>query len=159
MKFSHLSFLKSPNHPGSQDLLSKNLLKNSLELKFGSDKNKEAVLFFINALSTEPFHFQVDQPFKLNAIFHGKFSNQVIDESVDAHTHCITFGQTSLLHVKDLFGAYLRYASLVLDGIIITLYGNCRISVSLTVTIDKQTIAFSIVFTFFQMPGDLDNPR
>ena len=81
---------------------------------------------------------------------------QVIDESVDAHTHCITFGQTSLLHVKDLFGAYLRYASLVLDGIIITLYGNCRISVSLTVTIDKQTIAFSIVFTFFQMTGNLD---
>ena len=61
------------------------------------------------------FHFQVDEPFELDAIFHGKFPDKIIDETIHAKTHGFPFVHSSLLHVENLLGAYFRNACLVLN--------------------------------------------
>src|SRR5436190_5185303 len=79
-------------------------------------------------LSDRAFHLQLDQPFELDAVFHGELAHEIVDEPVHAQAHRLRFAQTALLHVENLLGANLADAGLVLDGITSAAHGNCRIS-------------------------------
>jgi hypothetical protein len=51
-------------------------------------------------LSDRAFHLQLDQPFELDAVFHRKLADQIVDETVDAQAHRLRLGEAALLHVK-----------------------------------------------------------
>ena len=54
-----------------------------------------------SALADAAFHFEVDEAFKFDAVFHRELAGEVVDEAVDGEAHCLAFGETALLHVED----------------------------------------------------------
>src|SRR3954467_11303326 len=81
------------------------------------------------SLPDRAFHLELDQPFELDAVFHRKLAHEIVNETVHAQAHRLRLAQTSLLHVKNLFGANLAHTGFVLHGVTGAAYGYRRISV------------------------------
>src|SRR2546423_71941 len=107
-------------------------------------------------LADRAFHLKLDQALQLHAVFHRELANEIVDESVHAQAHGLRFGQPALLHVKDLLGAYLADAGLVLNGVAGAADGDRRISVRATRRVDQQRIALGIVFAVLEVLRDLN---
>src|SRR5262245_24437562 len=75
------------------------------------------------------FHFEVDEAFQLDAVFHRELADEVVDEAVHAEAHRLRFGEAALLHVEDLLGGNLRDAGLVLAGVAGAAHGDRGIRV------------------------------
>ena len=96
-------------------------------------------------LSDRAFHLQLDQPFELDAVFHRKLADEIVDETVDAQAHRLRLGEAALLHVKNLLRAHLAHAGFMLNGIARTAHGDRRIRVRARGRIDKQRVALGVV--------------
>src|SRR5262249_33519464 len=88
-------------------------------------------------LSDRTFHLQLDQPFELDAVFHGKLADEIVDESVNAQAHRLRLRETALLHVENLLGAHLANTGFVLNGVTGTAHRNRWISVRPRSRVDK----------------------
>ena len=88
-------------------------------------------------LPDRAFHFELDQPFELDAVFHWKLAYEIVYEPVHAQAHRLRFAQTALLHVENLVRANLADASFVLHGVTSPADGDCRIGVRARCRIDK----------------------
>src|ERR1700731_2970065 len=80
-------------------------------------------------LPDRTFHLEIDQTLQFNAVFHRKLAYEIVDKSIHCETHCLTFAQAALLHIKDLFGANLAYRCFVLGSITGPANGNSRIGI------------------------------
>src|ERR1700687_890276 len=92
-------------------------------------------------LSDRAFHLELDQSFQFDRVFHRKLTNEVVNKAVHAQAHRLRFGQTALLHVKDLFGADLADARFVLHRVAGAADSDCRISVGAAGGVAPQSVA------------------
>jgi len=102
-------------------------------------------------LSDRAFHLELDQAFQLDRVFHRKLADEIVDEPVHTQAHRLGFGQTALLHVKDLFGADLADAGLMLHGIAGPADGDCGVGVGQTGRIDQERITLGVVLAMLEM--------
>src|SRR5206468_5059321 len=107
-------------------------------------------------LSDRAFHLQLDQPFELDAVFHRKLADEIVDKTVHAQTHGLRLAETALLHVENLLRAHLADTGFVLDGIACAAHGDSRIRVGPRRRVDKQRVALGVVFTMLQMFRHVD---
>jgi len=96
-------------------------------------------------LPDRAFHLELDQPFELDAVFHGKLAHEVIHEPIYTQTHRLRLAETALLHVENLVRANLADAGFVLHGVTSPAYGDCRIGVRARRRVDQQRVALGIV--------------
>src|SRR6478609_1232439 len=96
-------------------------------------------------LSDRAFHLQLDQPFELDAVFHGELAHEIVDEPIYAQAHRLRLAQTALLHVENLLRADLANAGFVLDGVARAAHGDRRISIRARRRVDEQRVALGIV--------------
>ena len=80
-------------------------------------------------LPDRAFHLELDQPFELDAVFHGELAHEIVDEPVHAQAHRLRLAQTALLHVENLLRADLANTGFVLYGVASAAHGDRRISV------------------------------
>src|SRR3954452_4228887 len=97
------------------------------------------------SLPDRAFHLELDQPFELDAVFHGELAHEIVNETVYAQAHRLRLAQTALLHVKNLFRTDLANAGFVLHSVARAAHGDRRISVRARRRIDKQRVALGIV--------------
>src|SRR5258708_13449717 len=102
-------------------------------------------------LPNRTFHLEIDQTLQFDAVFHWKLAYEIVDKSIHRETHCLTFAQAALLHIKDLFGADLAYRRFVLGSVTGPADGNSRVGIGPAPSVDQQRIAFRIVFASFQV--------
>ena len=99
----------------------------------------------LKPLPDRAFHLELDQPFELDAVFHGELAHEIIHEPIHAQTHRLRLAQTSLLHVENLLRADLADTGFVLYGVSGAAHGDRRISVCAGRRVDKQRVALGIV--------------
>src|SRR4249919_1741567 len=80
-------------------------------------------------LPDRAFHFELDQPFELDAVFHGELADEIVDEPVYAEAHRLSFAQTALLHGENVHRANLADSVVVLYGVVRAADGCGQISV------------------------------
>src|SRR5438045_9345746 len=95
-------------------------------------------------LPDRAFHLQLDQPFELDAVFHGELAHEFVDEPIYAQAHRLRLAQTALLHVENLLRADLANAGFVLHGVTSAAHGDGRISVRAGRRADEQRIALGM---------------
>ena len=96
-------------------------------------------------LPDRAFHFELDQTFELDAVFHGELAHESVDEPVHAQAHRLRLAQTALLHVENLLRADLADAGFVLHGVTSSAHGDRRISIRTCRRVDEQRVALGIV--------------
>src|SRR5713101_4921533 len=99
---------------------------------FGATANRS-----VRWLPDRAFHLQLDQPFELDAVFHGELAHEFVDEPIYAQAHRLRLAQTALLHVENLLGANLADAGFVLHGVTSPTHGDRGISVRARRRVDE----------------------
>src|SRR5881227_2437001 len=102
------------------------------------------------------FHLQLDQPFELDAVFHGELADEIVDETVHAQTHGLRLAETALLHVENLLRAYLADAGFVLNSVAGAAHGDSRIRVRSRRRVDEKRVALGVVLAILQMFRHVD---
>src|SRR5436190_21332096 len=102
-------------------------------------------------LSDRAFHLELDQSFQFDRVFHRKLTNEIVNEAVYAQAHRLRLGQTTLLHVEDLFGADLADAGFVLHGVARSADSDRRISVGAAGRVDQKRVALGCVLAVFEV--------
>src|SRR4249919_1368730 len=91
-------------------------------------------------LPDRAFHLQLDQPFELDAVFHGELADEIVDKTVYAQTHRLRLAEAALLHVENLLRAHLADTGFVLHGIAGAAHGDSRIRVGSRRRVDEKRV-------------------
>src|ERR1043166_2376869 len=104
-------------------------------------RNRRTGNWLPRRLADGAFHLQLDQPFQLDAVFHGELAYEIVDEPVHAQAHRLRLTETALLHIEDLLGTDLADAGFVLNGVTSAAHRDRRISVRARCRVDEQRVA------------------
>ena len=102
------------------------------------------------------FHFEVDEAFQFDAVFHGELLHQVVDETIDGEGHGFGFGEAALHEVEDLVFADLGDGGFVLGGVFVAFDGDGGVGVGAGAAVDEQGVALGVVFAAFEVLRDVD---
>src|SRR5262249_565947 len=116
------------------------------------DRNCAEVRAIAGALSTYgSLHLEIDQTLQFHTVFHRELADQIIDKSINREAHCLSFAQTSLLHVEYLFGADLADAGFMLRRVTGPAHRNRWIGVRPAAWINQQGVALGVVLAALEM--------